>query len=131
MLFLRQALVAAACLLLLTGTALAQEKFPSKPIRILVPFSPGSATDFFARLIGQKMSENWGQPVLIENKPSAGGVIASELVQKAPPDGHTLMITSIGHAVNASLYRKLPYDTVKDFSRITLVADTPSVIVST
>src|SRR5512140_3377888 len=100
MIYSRRVVLAAACMLLIAGAAVAQEKFPTKPIHILVPFSPGSATDFFARLIGQKMSENWGQPVVVENRPSAGGVIASEILQKAVPDGHTLMITSIGHAVN-------------------------------
>jgi len=109
----------------------ALDQFPAKPIRMLVPFSAGSATDFFARLLGQKMTEHWGQQVVIDNRPSAGGVIASELLLAAPPDGYTLMLVSVGHAVNASLYSKLPYDTVKDFAGITLVADTPTVLVVT
>jgi tripartite-type tricarboxylate transporter receptor subunit TctC len=115
----------------LQGAAMAQEKFPSKPIRMLVPFSPGSATDFLARLVGQKMSEHWGQQVVVDNRPSAGGVIASQLLLSAAPDGHTLMMVSIGHAVNASLYTKLPYDTVKDFAGVTLVADVPNVLIAT
>jgi tripartite-type tricarboxylate transporter receptor subunit TctC len=121
----------AAALLLAAGAVAAQEKFPTKPIRMLVPFSAGSATDFFARTVGQKMSENWGQQVVVDNRPSAGGVIASELLLNATPDGHTLMMVSIGHAVNASLYGKLPYDTVKDFAGVTLVADVPNVLVVT
>jgi tripartite-type tricarboxylate transporter receptor subunit TctC len=115
----------------LQGAAMAQEKFPSKPIRMLVPFSPGSATDFLARLVGQKMSEHWGQQVVVDNRPSAGGVIASQLLLGAAPDGHTLMMVSIGHAVNASLYTRLPYDTVKDFAGVSFVADVPNVLIAT
>ena len=116
-----------ALLLVAAGPLAAQDKFPNKPIRMLVPFSAGSVTDFFARMLGQKMTEHWGQQVVVDNRPSAGGVIASETLLAAPPDGYTMMLVSIGHAVNASLYRKLPYDTVKDFAGITLVADTPTV----
>jgi len=115
----------------LQGAAMAQDKFPSKPIRMLVPFSPGSATDFLARLVGQKMSEHWGQQVVVDNRPSAGGVIASQLLLSAAPDGHTLMMVSIGHAVNASLYTRLPYDTVKDFAGVSFVADVPNVLIAT
>ncbi len=117
--------------LLAAGAAGAQEKFPAKPIRMLVPFSAGSVTDFFARLLGQKMTEHWGQQVVVDNRPSAGGVVASETLLAAPPDGYTLMLVSVGHAVNASLYTRLPYNTVKDFAGITLVADTPTVLVVT
>jgi tripartite-type tricarboxylate transporter receptor subunit TctC len=120
-----------AVLLLAGGTVGAQDKFPNKPIRMLVPFSAGSATDFFARAVGQKLSESWGHQVVVDNRPSAGGVIASELLLNALPDGHTLMMVSIGHAVNASLYSKLPYDTVRDFAGVTLVADVPNVLVVT
>jgi tripartite-type tricarboxylate transporter receptor subunit TctC len=127
----RGATVAAGALLLAAGAAAAQDKYPTKPIRMLVPFSAGSATDFFARAIGQKMAESWGQQVVVDNRPSAGGVIASEILLAAVPDGHTLMLVSIGHAVNASLYSKLPYDTVRDFAGITLVADVPNVLVAT
>ena len=124
-------MMAALMLPCIAGAAVAQDKFPNKPIRMLVPFSAGSATDFLARTVGQKMSENWGQQVVVDNRPSAGGVIASEILLAATPDGHTLMMVSIGHAVNASLYSKLPYDTVKDFAGITLVADVPNVLVAT
>ena len=123
--------VAACALSLAAGAAATQDKFPTKPIRMLVPFSAGSATDFFARAIGQKIAENWGQQVVVDNRPSAGGVIASELLLNSTADGHTLMMVSIGHAVNASLYSKLPYDTIKDFAGITLVADVPNVLVAT
>ena len=124
-------MMAALMLPCIAGAAVAQDKFPNKPIRMLVPFSAGSATDFLARTVGQKMSESWGQQVVVDNRPSAGGVIASEILLAATPDGHTLMMVSIGHAVNASLYSKLPYDTVKDFAGITLVADVPNVLVAT
>jgi len=120
-----------ACLAVACGSVCAQDNFPNKPIRMLVPFSAGSATDFFARAIGQKMAESWTQQVVVDNRPSAGGVIASELLLNATPDGHTLMMVPIGHAVNASLYSKLPYDTVRDFAGVTLVADVPNVLVAT
>jgi tripartite-type tricarboxylate transporter receptor subunit TctC len=125
--------VALAALALLTaGQAQAQaDTYPSRPIRMLVPFSAGSVTDFCARLLGQKMFERWGQQVVVDNRPSAGGVVASEMLLAAAPDGYTLMLTSVGHAVNASLYSKLPYNTVKDFAGITLVADVPTVLVVT
>ncbi len=123
--------IGAGALLLVAGTACALDKFPSKPIRMLIPFSAGSATDFFAHAVGQKMSEEWGQQVVVDNRPSAGGVIASELLLSAASDGHTLMMVSIGHAVNASLYGRLPYDTIRDFSGVTLVADVPNVLIAT
>jgi tripartite-type tricarboxylate transporter receptor subunit TctC len=118
-------------MLVIAGAAGAQDKFPAKPIRMLVPFSAGSATDFFARMLGQKLTESWGHTVVIDNRPSAGGVVASGLLLAAAPDGYTLMLVSVGHAVNASLYSKLPYDTVKDFAGITLVADVPTALVVT
>jgi tripartite-type tricarboxylate transporter receptor subunit TctC len=103
--------------------------FPSKPIRMLVPFSPGSQTDILARWVGEKMNENWGQQVVVDNRPSAGGTIASQYVLSANPDGHTLMMVSTGHAGNATLYSKLPYDTVKDFSGVSRVASVPNLLV--
>ncbi len=127
----KSTIFATAALLLAAVPVSAEDKFPSEPIRMLVPFSAGSATDFFARTVGQKLSENWGQQVVVDNRPSAGGVIASELLLSGVPDGYSLMMVSIGHAVNASLYSKLPYDTVKDFAGVTLVADVPNVLVAT
>ncbi len=126
----RTTMVVAAVLATLAGNVSAQS-YPVRPIRMLVPFSAGSATDFFARNIGYKMSESWGQQVVVDNRPSAGGVLASELLLGSVPDGHSLMMVSIGHAVNASLYSKLPYDTVRDFAGITLVADVPNVLIAT
>jgi len=110
------------------GGALAQP-YPSKPIRIVVPFTPGSASDILSRLVGPKMSEAWGQQVVVDNRPSAGGTVAGEIVARATPDGHTLMLTSSAFAGSAALYDKLPYDSVKDFSGISQVAETALVLV--
>jgi tripartite-type tricarboxylate transporter receptor subunit TctC len=114
-------------------TALAAQQqaqaFPTKPIRMLVPFSAGSQTDILARWVGEKMTENWGQQVVVDNRPSAGGTIASQYVLAANPDGHTLMMVSTGHAGNATLYSKLPYDTVRDFAGVSRVASVPNLLV--
>jgi len=123
--------MAAACVLLVVAapsTAIAQS-FPSKPIRMLVPFSAGSQTDILARWVGEKMTEHWSQQVVVDNRPSAGGTIASQYVLAANPDGHTLMMVSTGHAGNATLYSKLPYDTVKDFAGVSRVASVPNLLV--
>jgi len=104
-------------------------EFPKRPIRILAGFSAGSTVDIMARLTGQKMTETWGQPVIVDNRPSAGGIIAAEIVAKASPDGHTLLSVSAGHAVSAALYKSLPYDTMKDFAGITRFANVPSILV--
>ncbi len=119
----------AAVLLLAAGAVAAQDKFPTKPIRMLVPFSAGSQTDILARWVGEKMGEHWGQQVVVDNRPSAGGTIASELVLGANSDGHTLMMVSTGHAGNATLYSKLSYDTIKDFAGISQVASVPNILV--
>ena len=111
------------------GAADAAEKFPNRPIRMLVPFSAGSQTDILARWIGEKMVESWGQQVVVDNRPSAGGTLASQYVLGADPDGHTLMMVSTGHAGNATLYSKLPYDTVKDFAGVSRVASVPNLLV--
>jgi len=107
----------------------AADTYPSKPIRMLVPFSAGSQTDILARWIGEKITESSGQQVVVDNRPSAGGTIASQYVLGANPDGYTLMMVSTGHAGNATLYSKLPYDTVKDFSGISQVASVPNLLV--
>ena len=119
----------AATVTVLSPAAAAQQKYPSKPIRMLVPFSAGSQTDILARWIGEKVVESWGQQVVVDNRPSAGGTIASEYVLAANPDGHTLMMVSTGHAGNATLYSKLSYDTVKDFAGITRVASVPNLLI--
>ncbi len=104
--------------------------FPSKAIRIVVPFPPGGATDAAARLVAVKMSEHWGQPVLVDNRAGAGGNVGSDLVAKSPADGYTLVMGVTGsHAINASLYGKMPYDPVTDFVAISQVAVVPNVLV--
>jgi tripartite-type tricarboxylate transporter receptor subunit TctC len=111
------------------GAVSAADKFPSKPIRMLVPFSAGSQTDILARWIGEKVTDASGQQVVVDNRPSAGGTIASQYVLSANSDGYTLMMVSTGHAGNATLYSKLPYDTIKDFAGITRVASVPNLLV--
>jgi tripartite-type tricarboxylate transporter receptor subunit TctC len=112
-----------------TWAAPPDQKFPNRPLRMLVPFSAGSQTDILARWIGEKMLENWGQQVVVDNRPSAGGTVASQYVLAANPDGHTLMMVSTGHAGNATLYSKLPYDTIRDFSGVSRVASVPNLLV--
>jgi tripartite-type tricarboxylate transporter receptor subunit TctC len=108
----------------------AAAEYPSRPIRIVVPFTAGSASDLLARMIGPKLTETWGQQVVVDNRPSAGGTVAGQIVAGSAPDGHTLMITSSAFAGAAALYDKLPYDPVKDFSGITQVAATYLVLVA-
>lgn len=105
------------------------QKYPVKPIRMVVPVSAGSQTDISARMIGQKMFENWGQQVVVDNRPGAGGTIAGSIIANAAPDGHTMILHSISHAVNASLYAKLPYDTLRDFTGVSQVASVPNLLV--
>lgn len=121
-----------AMLLICTTGALAQQDaaYPVKPIRIIVPSAPGSGPDIMARAIGQKLNESLGQPIVVDDKPGAGGIIGSEAAAKSAPDGYTLIMANAGsHAVNASLYAKLPYDPVKDFAPITLVAVAPNILI--
>lgn len=123
-------MLAAFLALLVVSSAYAQEQFPNKQVRILVGITPGSGTDFLSRTIGQKLTEYWGQPVITENRPGASGVIATDLVKRAAPDGYTLMVVSNGHALNPAILSTLPYDTAKDFSGITYIADIPNVLVA-
>jgi len=108
------------CLLLaLTLSPLSwAQSFPSKPLRIVVPFGAGGVADLTARTVAQKLSQLMGQPVVVENKPGAGGIAASDMVAKAEPDGHTMLLMSNGSAVSATLFKSLPYDTVRDFTPI-------------
>ena len=104
--------------------------YPSKPIRMIVPSAPGSGPDIMARAIGQKLTEALGQAIVIDDKPGAGGIIGSEAAAKAPPDGYTLIMSNAGaHTVNPGLYAKLPYDPVKDFAPVTLVALAPNILI--
>jgi tripartite-type tricarboxylate transporter receptor subunit TctC len=111
------------------ATGLAAQRYPTGPIRLVVPFTPGSASDILARLIQPKLLESWGQQIVVDNRPSAGGTVAGSIVASAVPDGYTLMLTSSGFAGSAALYDKLPYDSVKDFSGVTQVVSTPLVVV--
>jgi tripartite-type tricarboxylate transporter receptor subunit TctC len=106
----------------------AAQAYPSKPIRMVVPFSPGAGTDAIARIIGQKMSESLGQPIVVDNRPGAGGTIGTEVVAKAPGDGYTILFAPAAHAINPSLYPKLGYDTLADFTAISMVASLPIVL---
>jgi tripartite-type tricarboxylate transporter receptor subunit TctC len=106
------------------------DPFPSRIVKLVVPQTPGGATDVFARKIGQLLSEHWGQPVIVENRAGAGGVIGTEVVAKSPPDGHTLLVTYAGsQAINASLYSKIPFDSVKDFQTVATLAVTPFILI--
>ncbi len=118
----RRHLLAAAPLLASPMAWSQGASFPSKPIKIVVPNAAGGAADITARTVGQKLSEALGQPVVIDNKPSAGGIVAGEMVAKADPDGHTLLLISSGTAVSASLFKNLPFDTVRDFSPVSKLA---------
>ena len=125
---LRRRTALLAAILLAAVPALAQ--YPDRPVKIVVPFSAGGFTDSLARIVGQKLQEKWGQPVVVENKPGAGGNIGAELVAKAPPDGYTLFLaTTPTHAVNPALYRKIAFDPVKDFEPIVLMVATPNVLI--
>ncbi len=106
------------------------QAWPSKPIKYVVPFAPGGTTDILARTVGEKLSIALGQPVVVENKPGAGGGVGADYTAKAAPDGYTIMGGTIStHAINASLYSNLPYDPVKDFAAITLIARVPNLLV--
>ena len=105
------------------------QPYPTKPIRIVVPFPPGGTSDILARAVGQKLAEEWKQQVIVDDRPGAGANIGAEIVAKAPPDGYTLLLASTIHAINPSLYSKLAYDPVKDFTPITMIAATSQVLV--
>jgi tripartite-type tricarboxylate transporter receptor subunit TctC len=105
------------------------QDYPTKPVKILVPFTAGSATDILARTVGQKLSELWSQPVVVENRAGAGGTIGAGMVAKSPPDAYTLMVHSAAQAVNAFIYPSLPYDTLKDFVQVAPLAGQPNVLV--
>nr|WP_312014904.1 tripartite tricarboxylate transporter substrate binding protein [Bradyrhizobium sp. AUGA SZCCT0169] len=119
--------VAAAAMLTAAGAASAQS-FPSKPVRILVPYPAGGGVDVLTRTLGEVVSKQWGQSVVVENRPGAGGVIASQAVVSSPADGYTLIMVASGHATNPLLYPKIPYDTFKDFTPISLLASSPNIL---
>jgi tripartite-type tricarboxylate transporter receptor subunit TctC len=110
------------------GVAAAQSPFPSKPVHIFVPYAAGGGVDILARTLGDVVSRQWGQTVVVENRPGAGGVVASQALVAAPPDGYTLIVVASGHATNPFLYPKIPYDTFKDFTPISLLASSPNIL---
>jgi tripartite-type tricarboxylate transporter receptor subunit TctC len=105
------------------------QTWPTKPIRIIVPFTPGSGTDIVARAMSDRLSQNLGQPVLVENRPGAGGTIGAGVVAKADPDGYTVMVQSSSHTVNPFTFQSLPYDTLRDFAAVTPLASLPNVLI--
>jgi tripartite-type tricarboxylate transporter receptor subunit TctC len=122
--------IAATAVAVVGSSAAFAQAYPSKPIKLIVPFPPGGTTDILARAVGGELSKAWGQQVLIDNRPGAGGNIGSEIVAKSAPDGYTLLMGTVGtHAINQSLYSKLTFDPVKDFAPVTLVAAVPNVLV--
>lgn len=123
--------VVLGCVACVSGVAGAQAQdpaFPQRPVRVIVPFAPGGGTDLIARALAQKLTESWGQQVLIDNRSGGGTVIGSDMVAKAAPDGHTLLLTANPHTTNPALHPKLPYDTVRDFAAITQIANSPLVL---
>jgi tripartite-type tricarboxylate transporter receptor subunit TctC len=122
-------ILAALAATLLAAGASAQATWPTKPIRMIVPFTAGSVTDIIGRTVAESMSKSLGQPVLIENKPGAGGTIGAAQVAKSEPDGYTVLVHSSGHALNPAIYPNLSYDTLKDLSGVTPLAAVPNVLV--
>jgi tripartite-type tricarboxylate transporter receptor subunit TctC len=124
--------VASLAILAWGATALAQDAdhvaYPSKPVRLLVPFPPGGAVDIVARTLGDELTRRWGQSVVIENRPGAGGTIASQAAATSAPDGYTLILVASGHALNPYFYAKLPYDPFNDFTPISLVGSSPNML---
>ena len=126
--------VTLAAFALVAGHAAAQGRaahadYPSRPIRFVVPSSPGGGADVLGRIVAQRLAETLGKPVVVENRSGAGGIIGYEIVARAPADGHTLLIVAGGYTLNPSLYSKLPFDTLADFERVSLVACAPNLLV--
>jgi tripartite-type tricarboxylate transporter receptor subunit TctC len=131
---IKRALAAATAATIAMGSALPAAaqgaSWPSKPIRFVVPYPPGGSLDQVARALADKMKDGLGQPVLVENRPGAGGNVGADMVAKSPPDGYSIVMGAVAtHAINPALYPKMPYDPVKDFQPITLVASTPNVLI--
>ena len=122
----------AACAVfsLLVASAAYAQGYPTRPVRMVVAFAPGGGTDIVGRIIGLKLSEMWPHPVVIDNRPGAASIIGTDVVAKAAPDGYTIQTVSMSHALNAALFKKLPYDTIKDFAHVILAARAPNVLVA-
>src|SRR5687768_6675514 len=124
---LRYRAIGLALVLAFALPSLAQD-YPSKPVRVIDPFAPGGASDVLARIVGQKLTERLGQPFLVDNRAGGGGHIGADFVAKAPPNGYTLLVAGVPHAIGMTLYKKLPYDLAKDLAPITQMATFPSLI---
>jgi tripartite-type tricarboxylate transporter receptor subunit TctC len=121
-------MVAVAAVVLAAAVAASAQPFPSKPVHILVPYPPGGGVDVLTRTLADVVSKQWGQSIVVENRPGAGGVIASQAIATSPPDGHNLIMVASGHATNPFLYARIPYDTFKDFSPISQLASSPNIL---
>jgi tripartite-type tricarboxylate transporter receptor subunit TctC len=127
----RRNLLAAAAALIVVSTATAglAQSYPSKPVRVVVPYPPGGSTDIVARVIGEQLSQSMGQRFVVDNRPGAGGNIGMQLAAGAEPDGYTVVVGTTAHAINMTLFKDLPYDTVKDFEPIALLTEIPLILV--
>lgn len=123
------AILAALVLLASLAPASAQQPYPVKPIRSISPFAPGGGNDTVSRIVGQKLGENLKQQIIVESRPGANGIVGTEFAARSAPDGYTIILIPSGHAVNASLYKKLPYDSIRDFTPIALVGWSPLILV--
>ncbi|HET6493688.1 MAG TPA: tripartite tricarboxylate transporter substrate binding protein [Burkholderiales bacterium] len=121
-------LVALCAIVSWSASALAQQPYPSRPIRLISPFAPGGGNDILCRTIAPKLTERIKQQVIVDNRPGANGIIGTEVAARSAPDGYTIVLIPSGHAVNASLHRKLPYDSIRDFTPITLVGSSPLIL---
>jgi len=126
---IRVMIAAAACALAPAALAQSAANYPAKSIKIIVPFTPGSATDVMARIVGERLNAAWGQPVVVDNRPGAGGTIGIRETARAEADGYTFVVVSSGHAVNHVLYKDLQYDTLKDFAAVAMLGSLPSVLI--
>ena len=124
-------IVAAAALTCVTSLSLAQTaaSFPNRNIKIVVPFAPGGSSDLLARLVAQRMTADWGQPVIVENKPGAGATLGADQVAKAPPDGYTLLLAATHHTIAQNVFKNLPYDIGRDFAPVSVIALIPNMVV--
>ncbi len=121
--------IVAFVLMAIAGSAAAQQEYPNKPVRIIVPFAPGGNTSMLARLVGQKLAESWGQQVIVDNRPGGNTIIGTEALLKAPPDGYTMLLVTSSHAINPLLMPNLPYDAMKDFAPVATLASSEYVLV--
>ena len=119
---------AALAVVVTSSTTPAQDSYPSRPVHVLVPYPPGGAVDIVARTLGDELSKRWGQSVVIENRPGAGGIVAEQALVQSPPDGYTLIVVASGHALLGHFYDNLPYDTFRDFTPISLIGSSPNML---